>query len=148
MHRPYLFLVLLWHALVGCAHGHLKKSDDKGNNKGSPFSLFWYKPHWQCGGEDTTPERAADLINVEMAGGTDFVVVGGWEAANSLGADGYGVLGSMCGYGQRGVIRTWVYGFGMVWGTVLAVLGTVLGYGFGTVISVLGYGLRCGLGTI
>ena len=43
---------------------------------------------------------------------------------------------------QRGVIRNWVYGFGTVWVTALA----VLGYGFGTVISVLGYGLGYGLG--
>ena len=49
---------------------------------------------------------------------------------------------------QRGAIRTWVYGFGTVWGTALAVLGTVLGYGFGTVISVLGYGLGYGLRTV
>ena len=46
------------------------------------------------------------------------------------------------------MIRTWVYSFGTVWGTALAVLATVLGYGFGTVISVLGYGLRYGLGTV
>ena len=34
--------------------------------------------------------------------------------------------------GQRGVIRTWVYGFGAVRGTAVAVFGTVLGYGFCT----------------
>ena len=49
---------------------------------------------------------------------------------------------------QRGAIRTWVCGFGTVWGTALAVLGTVLGYGLGTAISVLEYGLGSGLGTV
>eukprot|EP00613_Pedinella_sp_CCMP2098_P080430 CAMPEP_0171940960 /NCGR_PEP_ID=MMETSP0993-20121228/37491_1 /TAXON_ID=483369 /ORGANISM="non described non described, Strain CCMP2098" /LENGTH=381 /DNA_ID=CAMNT_0012583099 /DNA_START=294 /DNA_END=1439 /DNA_ORIENTATION=+ len=91
------FLVLLWHARGAHAHGRLKKSDGE-NKKGSSFSLFWYKPHWQCGGEDTTPERAADLINAEMARGTDFVAVGSWTAPNSVGANGYGVVGSVCGY--------------------------------------------------
>ena len=41
-----------------------------------------------------------------------------------------------------------MYGFGAVWNTALAILGTVLEYGFGTVISVLGYGLRYGLDTV
>lgn len=73
------------------------------NKKGSDLVAFWYKPHYQCGWDGTTPQEAADFINQQMdidgLVAADFVGISEWTSNITIGNPSeYGVIGSVCGY--------------------------------------------------
>eukprot|EP00546_Thalassionema_frauenfeldii_P021908 CAMPEP_0178905908 /NCGR_PEP_ID=MMETSP0786-20121207/6537_1 /TAXON_ID=186022 /ORGANISM="Thalassionema frauenfeldii, Strain CCMP 1798" /LENGTH=391 /DNA_ID=CAMNT_0020577569 /DNA_START=62 /DNA_END=1234 /DNA_ORIENTATION=+ len=64
------------------------------------IKVFWYKPHYQCGSDGSTPQNAAKFINDQLKS-TDFVAISEWENHEKISIgkpEQYGSIGAICSY--------------------------------------------------
>jgi len=74
--------------------------DDDDNDDTLFLTATYYRPHYGCGTDGTTPQAVKAFVENEMKGGTDFIGLSGFEASTPIEIAGFNGDGGVYDYGM------------------------------------------------